>query len=323
MPLILVQSEVTANVKFEKWKNIEGEQYHYPNKYRNKVIEGESFIYYRGARRVTGKRETPEYFGFGKVGRIWLDPESVNKGSKGGLEWFCEIAEYLPFINPVPFTIDGQYRENNLQSFKRDGVRVITQQEFDNILSAAGIIENSGAGVPRIEKIITGIENVQPQLIAKGDSLIVPNSPKINDTISEALAYPSSPRYSKYAKLYGDRAEEVVFKLLTARAEHKLAWVAREGKKPGWDIEYYNNDKEIAVEVKGTSGKRFKSLEITAGEWKAAEEKRENYNLYLVADCLSTKPLIQVINNPYGLYERKEVSLVATGYRILFNASVD
>ncbi len=323
MPLILVQNEVTANSKFEKWKDIEGEQYHYPNKYKNKITEGESFIYYRGARRSTGKRETPEYFGFGKIGRIWLDVESVESGRKIDLEWFCEITDYVPFINPVPFTTnEGQYLEDNLTTFKRDGVRVITQQEFDKILAAAGIIEHPGAELPQIEKIITAIEKVQPQLVEPGQSLIVPTEPKLDSVITEALAYPSSPRYSKYSKLYGDRAEEVVFKLLQARAEQKLAWVARAGRKPGWDIEYYHQDTEIAVEVKGTSGKRFRNLEITAGEWKAAEDKRENYNLYLVADCLSTKPLVQVIHNPYELYLKKKIYLMPTGYRMAFNGTL-
>lgn len=322
MPLILVQNETTVHEQYERWKDIEGEQYHFPNQYKNRIQEGEQFIYYRGVRRAGNTRAVPEYFGFGRVGKKWIDTESLGDGETSRPEWFCEILDYIPFINPVPFRINNQLFENIPQNLWSVGVRVITQEVFDRILAAAGIIETVDNDTTKVERAIANIDDVTPQLVSAGESLIVPALKEVDGVIAESLAYPLSPRYSKYSKLYGDRAEEIVFKLLTARAEHKLTWPAREGRKPGWDIEYYNQGAEIAVEVKGTSGKRFRNLEITAGEWKAAEDKRENYNLYLVADCLGEKPMVQVISNPYELYLNKKISLMPTGYRMAFNVTL-
>src|SRR5690349_11774001 len=107
MPLILVQNEITVDSQYEHWKDIEGAQYHFPNQYIGKVKEGESFIYYRGSRRKGNIRETPEYFGFGKIGRVWLDPDSNIHGPKSKWHWFCELIDYVPFEKPVPFRIDG------------------------------------------------------------------------------------------------------------------------------------------------------------------------------------------------------------------------
>jgi hypothetical protein len=72
----------------------------------------------------------------------------------------------------------------------------------------------------------------------------------------------------------------------------------------------------MAVEVKATSGKRFLNLDITANEWKAAREKGPHYSLYLVADCLSIKPKIQIINNPYSLYLKRKIAVYPLLYRL-------
>jgi hypothetical protein len=54
-----------------------------------------------------------------------------------------------------------------------------------------------------------------------------------------------------------------------------LRWVAQVCEKPGWDIEYTNAARAlIAIEVKGTSGPSFPRIEITAGEWEAAQAAR-------------------------------------------------
>ena len=63
MPLVLVQNSVTVNEDYD-WKDIEGEQYHFPNQYKNRCKPGTPFVYYRGTRRLGGKRGDPEYFGF-------------------------------------------------------------------------------------------------------------------------------------------------------------------------------------------------------------------------------------------------------------------
>jgi hypothetical protein len=67
MPLVLVQNPVIANEGFD-WKDIEGEQYHFPNQYKNRCVTGTPFVYYRGQRRPDRKRAVPEYFGTGRIG---------------------------------------------------------------------------------------------------------------------------------------------------------------------------------------------------------------------------------------------------------------
>ena len=51
-PLVLVENDVTSEGKYDHWADATGEQYNFPNKYRNMIIEGRRFVYYRGVRRV-------------------------------------------------------------------------------------------------------------------------------------------------------------------------------------------------------------------------------------------------------------------------------
>jgi hypothetical protein len=74
MNVFLVQNERTVGGQYDHWKDVEGERYHFPNQYKGKTVEGNRFIYYRGVRRPTGRSAIPEYFGIGKVGKVWLDP---------------------------------------------------------------------------------------------------------------------------------------------------------------------------------------------------------------------------------------------------------
>jgi hypothetical protein len=50
LSLVLVQNPVIVNEGYD-WKDIEGEQYHLPNQYKNRCVPGTPFVYYRGTRR--------------------------------------------------------------------------------------------------------------------------------------------------------------------------------------------------------------------------------------------------------------------------------
>lgn len=52
------------------------------------------------------------------------------------------------------------------------------------------------------------------------------------------------------------------------------------------------------MEVKGTVGGAFATVDLTAGELKAAQAHGDSYRLYLVAGCLSDHPRIQRIRIP-------------------------
>lgn len=88
MPLVLVENEVTVDERHSSWKDVTGERYHFPNQYRNRVIEGREFVYYRGVRRSDGTRGTPEYFGRGRIGEVWRDPEVPESAPKVEWKWF-------------------------------------------------------------------------------------------------------------------------------------------------------------------------------------------------------------------------------------------
>jgi hypothetical protein len=316
MPLILVQNEITAGNKYDHWQDDEGIQYHFPNQYKGKVKEGEIFIYYRGSRRADNKRGTPEYFGCGKIGRVWPDPLNDNKGSKSNWHWYCEVLDYIPFTNTVPFRIGDIYFENISPNRWSVAVRNISVDVYRNILSQASIefadeeiiIKPNSPSLPQINEVTPSFLTGQPSL------LHFPQPKK--DADGNSTNSKSYNRYSKYSKLFGDRAEEIIYQHLLQKKVNKLRWVAQEKEKPGWDVEYHDGHNLIAIEVKGTSAKRFPSIDITAGEWEAAKNLGPNYNIYLVADCLSKSPKIQVINNPYSLFTENKISLKPLAFRL-------
>ena len=117
----------------------------------------------------------------------------------------------------------------------------------------------------------------------------------------EEAARRSGRRRTKHSKVIGDRAEAIVHASLQKDGLNGLRWLANEGEKPGWDIEYIGKDgRLVAVEVKGTTGSAFTSFEMTDGKWQQAQQLRERYVLYLVSRCASKEPLITKIIDPFG-----------------------
>lgn len=110
-------------------------------------------------------------------------------------------------------------------------------------------------------------------------------------------------RLSKRAKVLGDWAEASVFKYLQAEQNAGrlagLRWLAREGKTPGWDIEYRRlpGGDVCRVEVKGGMADRMGAFELTANELRAALEFGEGYSIALVTGSASEKPKVFFIEN--------------------------
>ena len=93
-------------------------------------------------------------------------------------------------------------------------------------------------------------------------------------------------------------------------ALREIVDVAGRGDTPGWDIEYVTcHGRRHFVEVKGTTGKRFADICLTANEWAAARAKGELYRLLLVADCLCERPLLQFVDVPHPASERGALSV--------------
>ncbi len=125
-PLVLVENERTAKGRYDHWQDATGERYHFPNQYRNRMIAGRRFVYYRGTRRAAGKSGTPEYFGHGVLGGTHLDPETDTSERKALWRWYCEIDDYVPFAEPdakgtrIRAKADSNSRERG-QRFERKG----------------------------------------------------------------------------------------------------------------------------------------------------------------------------------------------------------
>ncbi|HEX5750550.1 MAG TPA: DUF3883 domain-containing protein [Archangium sp.] len=94
-----------------------------------------------------------------------------------------------------------------------------------------------------------------------------------------------------------------------------VTWVAAKGQTPGWDIQYKDTNGVLQVlEVKTTTGQKFSSVEITAGEWAAASKKRGDYHLVLVADIYGAAKL-QFIRDPVGWVQEKTARTTPLVYR--------
>jgi hypothetical protein len=291
-PLVIVENEVTVGARYDNWKDVTGERYHFPNQYRNRFFESRKFVYYRGTRRVRGQRGTPEYFGVGTLGQVWQDPETDGVIPASQRHWFAEVQDYRAFPRPVPAKYNDEYLEKIPQNFWGVGVRVVPQKIYNRILELSGLPTRpqETLAVPKGE--------IQPEIVSGAESLLVPRMGRVR------IGKPNKYRRSRRSKAVGDQAEQVVFNLLkktlSPSERSSLRWVAKEREQPGWDLQYGEHPGVTAIEVKGTTGAKFPTLEITANEWIAAEALRERYWLYLVADCLSFRPRIQKLQDPFG-----------------------
>jgi Domain of unknown function (DUF3883) len=291
-PLVLVENEVTVGARYDSWKDVTGERYHFPNQYRNRVFEGRKFVYYRGTRRVSGQRGTPEYFGVGTVGQVWQDPETHRAIPSSKRHWFAEVQDYRAFPRAVPAKYNGKYLEKIPQNFWGVGVRVLPRETYNRILELSGLPTTSPEIVAVPER------KIQPEIVSGAEALLVPRMGRVH------IGKPNQYRRSRHSKAVGDQAERVIFnmleKTLSPSERSSLRWVAKEGEQPGWDLQYGEDPNLTAIEMKGTKGAKFPTLEITANEWIAAEALRQRYWLYLVADCLSLRPRIQILQDPFG-----------------------
>jgi len=134
---------ITENDESE-WDDVTGELYHFPKRYLKYLSHGSKVIYYKGTIRDKSfleKRLTPKphYFGVAEIGESAPDPLS-NKN-----DYFCEILNYQSFENPVlAKTTAGNFLEiipeNRKNNYWRDGVRVIDESTYKNILANVRIL---------------------------------------------------------------------------------------------------------------------------------------------------------------------------------------
>lgn len=314
VPIVLVQNERTEGGRYDHWRDATGEGYQYPNKYKNLIVTGRPFVYYQGKRRKDGRDKTPEYFGHGIIGETFPDPATALEPRKSKKRWYCEIAEYWPFERSVPFKDGDRYLEDvprNQWGYARE----LPLATYREILRRAGI---GPVDVARFSSPIPpeapSLRTITPRPV-EGGSLLVTSHPQ-----TPGSGRHGSRRRSAYSKAIGDRGEEIVLEYLRdqlprAQAD-SLRWVAAEGQKPGWDIEYKVSGAVIGVEVKATQSASFSSIEVTANEWDAACRLGDRYRIALVAEVWAASPGIAFIDDPAGLAEEGTLAVSPLSWRI-------
>lgn len=129
---------VLAENDESKYDDKTGKSYHYPFKYRNAISTGDKVIYYKGKLKnkdFRNKRlsEDPHYFGTAEVGKISSHPDNNSL--------VAEIDNYVSFEIALPFKDTNGHLEDIPESKKsnywRDGVRIISEENFLKILSKA------------------------------------------------------------------------------------------------------------------------------------------------------------------------------------------
>ena len=134
MPVVIAENDTS------QWEDETGAVYHFPKRYKALLKEGTEVIYYKGRIRDKAFADTrlssaPHYFGTARIGKMYAD----TKSSKGDL--YTLIDDFAPFEKAVLAKIDGHYLEqipsNRTNNYWRDGVRLISQSDYDAILSHA------------------------------------------------------------------------------------------------------------------------------------------------------------------------------------------
>ena len=121
------------------WDDNTGVLYHFPKRYLKYLEPGTEVIYYKGSlksKKYADQRlsDKPHYFGVARLGKVYLDKDS-DKG-----DWFGTIEGYHPFSEPVfAKNTDDSYLElipeNRKSNYWRDGVRPISEENYQTILS--------------------------------------------------------------------------------------------------------------------------------------------------------------------------------------------
>jgi hypothetical protein len=137
----------------------------------------------------------------------------------------------------------------------------------------------------------------------------------------------NSRRYSAESRKSGDAGEEAVvhFERRRLRAigradlADRVRWHGPEREYCGWDITSFDDEgNEIFIEVKSSVGKHVLCINLTVNEWNAASTPnlRGRYYLYIVTNCLSSKPSIERMRDPIGFVENNQVGCTPIVYEL-------
>jgi len=166
-----------------------------------------------------------------------------------------------------------------------------------DLITVTEDVEGPSGALPREPAALPKASSAQ----ISSDCPLIPPKPRTGATGKSIIL---KKRVSRRAKELGDWAEECVFKQLTGQQEEgkitALTWHAREGRKPGWDIEYKDLPSGTVkrIEVKGTTARIFQTFDLTANEFTMLQTFGADYALALVTRSGSADPKVFYLWNP-------------------------
>jgi hypothetical protein len=311
--LVLAENDETASG--HSWCDVTGERYQFPNVYRNMIVPGVRFVYYRGSRRTAGRRASPEYFGRGVVGDVYLDPETSGAPS-AGRRWIAEIADYQRFHAPVPFRSNGLYSELLSDVAPRNrwgtGVRRISLKAYEFLVTAGGL----------------PISLYEAQAAATCVAEECPVSEIWRCSLPSTTHPTAQTRYgfdyselSERTRIIAGEARRIFLEHLRASEPNKAKWsqilvVRDKSKSLAYDVEDCRDARPTAYLIKGTTGPQFASIDMTPNQIQCAVSLRERFGLVLVSGVFSAAPRVAVVRNVAETFETKRLIANATRFRV-------
>ena len=171
------------------------EIYHFPSAYKNRIHEGDIFVYYQGNRYV---KEQRYYYGVGTVGKITTFDEENYFASLLNVQQFkSTVSIYLP---------DGKYVETlGYETVRKSptppwqsSVRPLSQEAFDYILHKGGVTMSASSPIDILKeqmkesirsfylednvKALIEIKKISSNLI---QALHLEKEPAVNDNVEK------------------------------------------------------------------------------------------------------------------------------------------
>lgn len=199
---------VTENDE-SKWDDKTGDKYHFPNKYLKFLQPGTSVIYYKGGlknRQFRDKRlsDEPHYFGVAKIGAIVLDDKS-NKNH------YCTIVGFASFGSAVLAKAKDGYIEiipaSRESNYWRDGVRPITKETYELILSHTLIAEVDSPGYDSSLPVVEEYESYQEGNPKSRFTTVYERNPALRKKAIEIHGTSCQACRFNFGEFYGERGE--------------------------------------------------------------------------------------------------------------------
>jgi hypothetical protein len=220
--------------------------------------------------------------------------------------WLAQMKQHGTIAAPVLVYRPSELRAMQGYLTKMPRAFVERWSGLSGLVSSLGVVQQRVESVVEPLPPLPPLEAVSLEEAATLGEILRP--PTTTGTGGNGGGGKAGTRRSKQSKRVGDRAEELIFRrlqgLVATGKIRELHWRARDGETPGWDMDYVTEDGDVVcVEVKGTTGASFSSVDVTAQEWAQAKERGGSYHLHLVSRVLTDKPKFRVLADPWSAHQ--------------------